>query len=92
MLRAWHWPAVIVSPDCDIDKQPGNLILRFENGDKKDWDVGCPDLWRGSQPLPAGSTTELLIRCPEEPRQLALTNLRKRGCRLVLDVVEPPAF
>lgn len=64
VLRAWYWPAVVVSLDCDIDKQPGQVLL-------------APIM-----PLEAFS--------PEEPRHLTLTNMRKRSCRILLDVVVPP--
>lgn len=67
-----------------------NLILRFENEDRRDWDAGCPALWAGAQRLPGGATTELLAWCPDEPDALTVTNLRKRSSTLLLEVVALP--
>lgn len=64
-----------------------NLILRFENEDRRDWDVGCPALWNEAQRLPGGTTIELLARCPDEPDELTITNLRQRSSTLLLEVV-----
>jgi hypothetical protein len=67
-----------------------NLVLRFENGDRRDWNVACPALGLASCRIAAAATTPVLVRCPEEPGALDLVNRDRPGAPLRLLVIPTP--
>lgn len=67
-----------------------HLVLRFENEDRRDWNLACPELGLDACRLAAASTTPVLVRCPAEPGELRLANRDKRGTILRLRLVAPP--
>lgn len=65
-----------------------DLVLRFENGDARAWDIACEELDLSSRTLKAADTTEVLIRCPDQPAQAAILNANKRTCKIHVEVAD----
>jgi len=66
------------------------IVLRFENNDRRDWNLACPALGLESCRIAAASTTPVLVRCPTAAGDLELVNRDKRGATLRLCIVAVP--
>ena len=63
-----------------------DLVLRFENDDARTWDITCGELSLPVRTLKAAGTTEVLIRCPDQPARTAILNTNKRTCKIHVEV------
>ncbi|MBI3972369.1 MAG: hypothetical protein HY332_13905 [Chloroflexi bacterium] len=66
-----------------------NLVLRFENEDRRDWRLAGEALGLSSCRIAAAATTSILVQCPQQPGELRLVNLDRRGQTLHLRIVRP---
>ncbi len=68
-----------------------DLILRFENDTRQDWEVTCPELGVTPRKLPAGSTTDVLVPCCPEPGVALLRHTKRVPHTLRVVVTALPA-
>jgi hypothetical protein len=68
-----------------------DLLIRFENDDLTDWPLQSDrqDLVK-NEVIVAAQTTEVFVRCPDDPIVITLQNKRNRNA-LRLQIVEPPS-
>ena len=68
-----------------------NLVLRFESEDRRDWNISCKAAGLEPRRVLPSATTEVLIRCPDEPCELILINTDKRSAALRILITDPAA-
>jgi hypothetical protein len=65
-----------------------NLVLRFENNDRRDWHLFGKEAGIQAIRLAAAATTEVLIACPDHPEEIRLINADRRSSVLSVWVVD----
>jgi hypothetical protein len=74
------------SPQTVAAQVESDVVLRFENDDPQAWRISSSDHTLDKRRLEAGTTTDILIRCPGSPGEIVVTNVDRPDRTLRIEV------